>query len=340
MPETKGESAVRHVEGIERVLAARDQGYFPVLVRLADGALGAVIRGGAPHIGVKGRLDWIRSTDAGKTWSAPTVIVDSPWDDRNPAVGVMPDGTVVCAWAEASTYNDKGEFDPGAGVYTPRHSISTDAGKTWSGPKLIQAPCPNGSPYGRIIVLADGTAMMPMYQWPSDAAFVLRSTDNGRAWGEATQLPTHDETALLAMPDGRILAFTRAEGSATHGLDLTDSSDGGRTWGEPAEHLKPNQWPYDAVLLPGGDLLLTYGCRIGPYGVGAVLSHDGGKTWEYSRRVLLAWDSENIDTGYPSTVQLDNGTIVTMYYAVGTAELPGVEQALVLRYREEQLKAC
>jgi hypothetical protein len=35
-------------------------------------------------------------------------------------------------------------------------------------------------------------------------------------------------------------------------------------------------------------------------------------------------------------VQLDDGTIVTMYYAVGTAESPD-EQAIVVRYREEQV---
>ena len=67
-----------------------------------------------------------------------------------------------------------------------------------------------------------------------------------------------------------------------------------------------------------------------------VLSRDGGKTWDEAHRVLLGWDSLNMDTGYPSTVQLDDGTIVTMYYAVGTATLPGA-QAIVVRYTEEQL---
>ena len=38
--------------------------------------------------------------------------------------------------------------------------------------------------------------------------------------------------------------------------------------------------------------------------------------------MLIGWDSASEDTGYPSTVQLDDGTIVTMYYAVGTPTLP------------------
>lgn len=40
--------------------------------------------------------------------------------------------------------------------------------------------------------------------------------------------------------------------------------------------------------------------------------------------------------GYPSTVQLDDGTLVTIYYAVGTKTLPG-PKAIVVRYTERQL---
>ena len=321
-------------------MAARDQGYFPVLVKLGGDALGAVVRGGAPHIGREGRLDWIRSEDGGRTWSAPTVIVDSEWDDRNPAAGVMPDGAVVVAYAEASTYNERGEFDVAAGSYAPKLTRSEDGGQTWSEPTPIDAPIPNASPYGRIVTLSDGTALMSLYQYPSECACVLRSPDRGRTWGEASLLPGHDETALLETSDGRVLAFMRAEGSITHGLELSESPDGGRTWGEPVKLLRPNEWPFDACELQSGVIVLTHGNRTGPYGVGAVISADGGKTWDGKGQPLLVADCENTDCGYPSTVQLDDGTILTMFYAVGTSELPGVEQAIALRYTEEGLLAA
>jgi len=332
---------MRQIEqGIERGVAVTGQGYFPVLVRLADGSLGAVIRGGAPHVGRAGRLDWIRSSDGGRTWTKPTVLVDSEWDDRNPAVGVMPDGAVVVAYAEASTYNARGEFDVNAGTYTPKFVVSTDAGSTWSPPQVIDTrPIPNGSPYGHLVVLRDGTALMSLYQFPSDCTFVIRSRDCGRSWGEVTMLPGHDETELLAARDGRVLGFIRAEGSQTHGLELTESSDGGRTWSHPVRMLEPNQWPAGACELQSGTILVTFGNRIGPFGVGAIVSPDGGKTWRPEGGVLLGSDCDNSDCGYPSTVQLDDGTIVTMYYAVGTAERPGVEQAIALRYAESVIAA-
>jgi hypothetical protein len=48
-------------------------GYFPVTVRLKTGEILSILRGGARHIGVKGRLDpvTLRSQDKGKTWSRP-----------------------------------------------------------------------------------------------------------------------------------------------------------------------------------------------------------------------------------------------------------------------------
>ena len=63
----------------------------------------AVIRGGAAHIGVKGRLDLVRSTDGGKTWSPPWTAIDGSLDDRNPAIGQLKDGAVVLAYAVAAT---------------------------------------------------------------------------------------------------------------------------------------------------------------------------------------------------------------------------------------------
>jgi len=327
-------------QGIERVVAVTGQGYFPVLVRLSDGSLGAVIRGGAPHVGRAGRLDWIRSSDGGRTCTSPTVIVDSEWDDRNPAVGVMPDGAVVVAYAEASTYNARGEFDVNAGTYTPKFVVSTDAGGTWSPPQVVDTgPIPNGSPYGHIVVLRDGEALMSLYQFPSERTFTVRSRDGGRSWGELTTVPGHDETELLAARDGRVLGFIRAEGAQTHGLELTESRDGGRTWSQPVRILQPSQWPAGACELRSGTILVTFGNRTGPFGVGVIASSDGGRTWRPEGGALLAWDCDNRDCGYPSTVQLDDETIVTMYYAVGTAERPGVEQAIVLRYVESVLAA-
>jgi Neuraminidase (sialidase) len=326
----------RKLSEAERVIAVRGQGYFPVMIKLRDGTLGAVVRGGASHLGKEGRLDYLRSTDGGRTWSAPIVAVDGPWDDRNPALGEMPDGTLVIAYAEARCYEADGTFRWKPDTYSALFVTSKDGGRTWSPRQPFRGPWSDVSPYGKITVLKDGTALMSIYQYPSQATGILRSKDNGATWGDYTGVPGHDETQVLALPDGRLMAFSRMDGDREHGLLLSESDDQGRTWVRTRQLLRAMQWPFDATVLQSGQVLLSYGSREGLMGAGVMLSRDQGKTWDEEHRVLIGWDSLGVDTGYPSTVQLDDGTIVTMYYAVGTAASPDT-QAIVVRYTEAML---
>ncbi len=48
---------------------------------------------------------------------------------------------------------------------------------------------------------------------------------------------------------------------------------------------------------------------------------------------MVAWTSLNTDCGYPSVVQLDDGTIVMIYYSVGTEDISDDEMAIVVRYK-------
>jgi hypothetical protein len=76
----------------------------------------------------------------------------------------------------------------------------------------------------------------------------------------------------------------------------------------------PGQHPGHFLQLEDGRILLCYGSRItGMYGVCARVSEDEGKTW--SRPKILVSAPGPMDSGYPSSVQLDDGTIVTAYYA-------------------------
>jgi len=122
-------------EPAERVTVVEGGGHFPVACILKNGELAVVLRGGAPHIGIKGRLDLVTSNDSGRTWSAPRTIVDTPFDDRNPAFGQLSDGALVMAYVvETADFDESGLREKNAttdGVYVIR---STDAGSTWTSP--------------------------------------------------------------------------------------------------------------------------------------------------------------------------------------------------------------
>lgn len=79
-------------------------------------------------------------------------------------------------------------------------------------------------------------------------------------------------------------------------------------------------------------------------GCGALISEDGGKTWNMDREILLAGDGiHNIDLGYPSTVQIDDGTILTALYYASGSQMSGFihgwgdVSCQVIHYREEDI---
>ena len=58
--------------------------------------------------------------------------------------------------------------------------------------------------------------------------------------------------------------------------------------------------------------MMTYGHRRPPYGNQARLSEDGGRTW--SEPMILSGDGMGGDLGYPSTVQLGDGSLLSVWY--------------------------
>ena len=110
-----------------------------------------------------GRLDLVFSSEDGETWSAPQTVVEGPDDDRNPALGVAEDGTLVLAYVITRGYSPDGKLPQELidGVYVIR---STDQEKRWGPPsKIDKFPSQDLSPYGKIINIEDGGLLMHIY---------------------------------------------------------------------------------------------------------------------------------------------------------------------------------
>ena len=84
-------------------------------------------------------------------------------------------------------------------------------------------------------------------------------------------------------------------------------------------------YPPHLIRLADGKLLSVYGRRRGNLGEFACLSDDQGRTWDVKNEIKLAghW---NGDLGYPASVQLPDGTILTVYYQ---AEFKGEKTCLM-----------
>jgi Neuraminidase (sialidase) len=91
----------------------------------------------------------------------------------------------------------------------------------------------------------------------------------------------------------------------------TESDDGGRTWSEP-HSIGVWGYPSHLLRLRDGRLLMTYGHRRKPIGNQARLSTDEGRTW--SEPLVISGDGTSTDLGYPSTVELADGSLLTVWY--------------------------
>jgi len=337
------EAFVGRRHAIERSLVCAMQGQFPVLARGAAGELAAVFRTGAGHYGLSGTLATAWSSDGGYRWSDPIEVAPRGSDIRNPAFGVTGDGRWLLAYWQAGVHCYPAAPDsptpraarrwrtPGARPPDSAPDLfattSADRGRTWSPPRAQRTTqLAWASPYGRIIAAPDGSLLMAAYGMPRDAAetgrfdaVVMRSRDAGTTWTDESRVAagTSELALCFAAPDRLVGAVRRAEGDTA----IVHSRDAGRTWSAPIAVTRVAEHPADLCRLHGsGGLLLTFGRRRRPLGVGALTSRDGGATWDTDHEVLLAGDGIGHDVGYPSTVQLDDGALVTAaYFGHGSA---------------------
>ena len=111
---------------------------------------------------------------------------------------------------------------------------------------------------------------------------------------------------------GRLVAHIRNHNTAHAGETLqSESEDGGRSWSVP-HSIGVWGLPSHLLRLRDGRLLMSYGYRRPPYGNQARISEDEGRSW--SAPLSISLDGRGHDLGYPSTVQVEDESFVTVWY--------------------------
>jgi len=205
------------------------------------------------------------------------------------------------------------------GIYTCR---SRTEGYTWDAPRKVDTGgLWQASSAGRIVEAPDGALLMPANAKLTEDSVsqfvVFRSTDQGETWRRWAMAPVAGcdvgESRIVVLPEGRMLALHRTR---DRNFLQCSSEDGGETWSEAVETpmWSGSSSPADLLLLADGRLLCTYGRRKAPLGVRACLSEDGGRTWRIDQETILRDDGLAGDMGYPSSEQMEDGSILTVYY--------------------------
>jgi hypothetical protein len=304
---------------------------WPNLTVLQDGTIVATIFNQPSHGSVAGDVECWATKDHGQTWEkAGTPAPHEPDTNRmNVAAGRAKDGDLIVIASGWSNQYPTGKSGAPfrAGILHAWLCRSSDGGRTWSIDKGgLPDRAPDGHPwipFGDIVEGDDGVLRVAVYSWPgystrNERAWCIRSRDDGKTWGEFTPLDPENlrnETVILNLGSGRWLAAARY--SALYGYA---SDDNGTTWQALGPITAAGQHPGHLLRLGDGRILLSYGNRTGTvHAVEVRVTPDAGKTWSDSLRVVDWWG----DGGYPSSVQLPDGQILTAYYA---AKIEGHER--------------
>lgn len=301
---------------------------WPTICRTRQGKLLVAFSGDRDqHVCPWGKSQIVTSDDEGKTWSAPVTVNNSPLDDRDTGLIETPKGTLVLTWFTSVAFDRVAAYARQSEKTTPalrRQWLgswtrrSTDGGAAWEDPVRMAGSAPHGG-----IVLRDGRLMQVGKVNTGELGLVAEtSIDDAQSWQVIGTVPIppgeqykhYHEPHLAELKDGTLVALFRyqPEDKEQHILRQSESADGGRTW---SRTHPTGIWGYPPHLLVLADnrLLATYGRRKEPFGERACVSTDGGATWDTAHEITLC-DAVNSDLGYPSSVQLGDGSILTVYY--------------------------
>ena len=334
-----------HIEVLDtKVISLDTQHYhgWPTVARLTSGRLAVVCSGGREeHVCPFGRVDLYVSDDNGQSWGWPRTLLDSDIDDRDAGILETARGTLLVTTFTSLAYEPilakartSGAWDAAKSRrWQAAHNRlreeqrraelgqwmirSTDGRRTWSPRDSRIVISPHGT-----IQLRDGRLLYAGKELGTGQRRngVCELLDDGQTSCWLAEIPArpgddgaqYHELHAVECASGRLVAHIRNHNDANSRETLqSESTDGGRTWSVP-HPIGVWGLPSHLLRLRDGRLLMTYGHRRAPLGNQARLSADEGRSW--SEPMIVSGDGTSTDLGYPSTVELADGTLLSVWY--------------------------
>ena len=318
---------------------------WPSICRLKNGRLAMVASGfRRKHVCPFGKTVISYSEDEGKTWTIPAPVIDTLLYDRDGGITAFGESCLIVT----SFNNDIAFQRKSAGNYASNATfynsyldlvekckdwdkylgstfrISHDNGISFGEIKKIPVTCPHGP-----AEMPDGTLLyvgrkfsendkfrkdekhLSCYKVYTDGTYEFLSEIENVEDANLVSCEPH----TLVLKSGKILVHIRVQTRNSVDVFTTyqcESTDGGKTFTKPHKLLEEKGGAPAHIIQDGDTIISTYGYRNEPYGIRAMFSRDEGETWETDQ--IIIDDAPNSDLGYPSSVVLEDGSILTVFY--------------------------
>ena len=232
--------------------------------------------------GFNSGIRYRRSTDAGLTWLAETLLAAAAYGCRNPAVAAQ-DSFVHVAWADDSA---------GRELYYRR---STDYGATWSDKvKLTNDIQESWHPS---LALHDSFVHLAWRDWRDHSfqVYYKRSTDYGASWGEDERLSggasPGSYNPCIAADSGLVHVVWWDTRSTPFEIYYKNSTDEGATWSDDIRLTDDTTGSYNMTVAARGTTVHVMWEAL--YNTSYLMykfSTDGGSTWSTDTALTVTPD--------------------------------------------------
>ncbi len=242
------------VKEIETKVICKQKGRYigwPTVGRTSDGKIYALFSGDRDaHVCPFGKSYIVSSEDEGVSWSEPKLVNNTPFDDRDTGLCILPDDTLVMtwftshyhgqysvSWTEKAKIHDH-EIRSRQEWQQQVHSVTPENSAQWA-PHLRKA----GQADSRKFINASKEYGCDLYMDSEDRRYpptsrrrgfwTRRSPDGGQTWDEPTPAPVSSPHGPNLLPDGNLiyigsLPYQDQDGSSLLGVAV--SSDRGVSW--------------------------------------------------------------------------------------------------------------
>lgn len=226
---------------------------IPGIERTVNGRLWAVWYAGDIDEGPGNYVVLVTSTDEGKTWSEPKLVIDPPGDVRafDPCLWQDPHGRVWLFWSQAY-----GLWDGRGGVWAIISDNPDSDHPRWSKPRRLA----DGVAINKPIILTTGDWLLPL-----------------AVWNVECDLPEVNEWHNLGLTD-RVMKILCHDLGEHKGVNVYSSGDNGKTWKLVGQVLAPNKLLFEPMIVQRRDGSLWMLIRT-KEGIGQSISADNGRSW-------------------------------------------------------------